>query len=165
MFDVSSEGIPPYSRSKVVGYPPVPEGVEGLGVGGHKDGGGLTLLAQDEVGGLEVQAWNGEWINARPIKGVLVINIGQVMYVFFSLVSTRLSLPLLTRMDIFAKRTNVRFRLPRYNPPSPSHPRINPSYLPPILLLPASKRHSKPFTPLATSSGNLEEDRRSSRGG
>lgn len=64
-----------------VRYPPVEPGSPGLGVGAHKDGGGLTLLAQDNTGGLQVQNWSGEWINVEPKAYALVINVGQVMYV------------------------------------------------------------------------------------
>lgn len=83
----SSPGQPAYSRMKVVQYPPMREGDDGLGVGAHKDGGGLTLLAQDQTGGLQVQLWTGEWIDVEPIPYALVINVGQVVCV-----RTRLSL-------------------------------------------------------------------------
>ena len=36
-------------------YPPCPIPHLALGVGRHKDGGALTILAQDDVGGLEVK--------------------------------------------------------------------------------------------------------------
>ncbi|GAA5902851.1 hypothetical protein JCM6882_009143 [Rhodosporidiobolus microsporus] len=78
-FDTSDSNQPPYSRMKVVSYPKAGEGDEGLGVGAHKDGGGITLLAQDGTGGLQVQNWDGAWIDATPIPHTLVINVGQVV--------------------------------------------------------------------------------------
>lgn len=50
----------------------------GWGVGEHTDYGLLTLLAQDEVGGLEVRTPRG-WIDAPPIDGALVCNIGDML--------------------------------------------------------------------------------------
>ena len=75
----SSEATPPYSRMKVVSYPPSDPNT-GQGCGAHCDGGGLTLLAQDSSGGLQVQRWDtGEWIDVVPRKYDLVVNVGQVM--------------------------------------------------------------------------------------
>lgn len=51
---------------------------EGWGVGEHTDYGLLTLLAQDENGGLQVKTPNG-WIDAPPIPGTLVCNIGDML--------------------------------------------------------------------------------------
>ncbi|MEQ1817197.1 MAG: 2-oxoglutarate and iron-dependent oxygenase domain-containing protein [Terricaulis sp.] len=51
---------------------------EGWGVGEHTDYGLLTLLAQDENGGLQVKTPNG-WIEAPPIEGALVCNIGDML--------------------------------------------------------------------------------------
>jgi isopenicillin N synthase-like dioxygenase len=48
------------------------------GVGEHTDYGLLTLLAQDEHGGLEVKSAEG-WIAAPPIAGALVCNIGDML--------------------------------------------------------------------------------------
>jgi isopenicillin N synthase-like dioxygenase len=50
----------------------------GWGVGEHTDYGLLTLLAQDEIGGLEVKTPDG-WIDAPPIEGTLVCNIGDML--------------------------------------------------------------------------------------
>jgi len=50
----------------------------GWGVGEHTDYGLLTLLAQDENGGLEVKTPGG-WIEAPPIRGALVCNIGDML--------------------------------------------------------------------------------------
>ncbi|HVY90506.1 MAG TPA: 2-oxoglutarate and iron-dependent oxygenase domain-containing protein [Hyphomonadaceae bacterium] len=51
---------------------------EGWGVGEHTDYGLLTLLAQDDIGGLEVKTPRG-WISAPPIEGALVCNIGDML--------------------------------------------------------------------------------------
>lgn len=51
---------------------------EGWGVGEHTDYGLLTLLAQDNNGGLQVKTPNG-WIEAPSIEGALVCNIGDML--------------------------------------------------------------------------------------
>lgn len=48
------------------------------GVGEHTDYGLLTLLAQDDIGGLQVKTKTG-WIDAPPIPGTLVCNIGDML--------------------------------------------------------------------------------------
>ncbi|KAI8813461.1 hypothetical protein BJ742DRAFT_788388 [Cladochytrium replicatum] len=81
----SPKGYPPFSRMKIIRYPPANKDVDGLGeaedhglgVGPHKDGGFLTVLAQDSVGGLQVQNFDGEWVNAPPLPYSFVINVGQ----------------------------------------------------------------------------------------
>jgi isopenicillin N synthase-like dioxygenase len=50
----------------------------GWGVGEHTDYGLLTLLAQDDIGGLQVTTPQG-WIEAPPIPGALVCNIGDML--------------------------------------------------------------------------------------
>ncbi len=49
------------------------------GVGAHKDYGFLALLLQDNVGGLQVQTLDGEWVDAPPIEDTFVFNIGEVL--------------------------------------------------------------------------------------
>lgn len=64
------------SRLKFVKYPPAAQNSQG--VGPHKDSSGLfTFLSQDNTGGLQVLNKNGEWIDAPPIEGSLVVNIQQ----------------------------------------------------------------------------------------
>jgi isopenicillin N synthase-like dioxygenase len=57
---------------------PAADASEGWGVGEHTDYGLLTLLAQDENGGLQVKS-RGGWIEAPPIAGALVVNIGDML--------------------------------------------------------------------------------------
>ncbi len=64
---------------RVFHYPPGDAAAaEDWGVGEHTDYGLLTLLVQDEVGGLEVRTPRG-WIAAPPIAGALVCNIGDML--------------------------------------------------------------------------------------
>lgn len=72
----------PISRASFVYYPPQQTGRdEGrFGVGPHTDFGVLTVLAQDSVGGLEVQTPQGGWIAAPPIPGTLVVNVGDLLH-------------------------------------------------------------------------------------
>ena len=65
-------------------YPsrPVPEGVDARhGVGEHTDYGLLTLLRQDDVGGLQVKTPGSDsgWISAPPLPGSFVCNIGDML--------------------------------------------------------------------------------------
>lgn len=62
-------------------YPPLQQ-LPKLGqvrAGEHSDYGSVTLLFQDEVGGLEVQTRDGEWISAPAIPGTVVVNTGDLM--------------------------------------------------------------------------------------
>ena len=71
----------PISRSAIIYYPPQPPdlGHEQFGVAPHTDYGCMTLLWQDEIGGLEVQGLDGEWVTAHPLPGTLVVNIGDLL--------------------------------------------------------------------------------------
>lgn len=54
------------------------DGAQSWGVGEHTDYGLLTLLAQDQYGGLQVKGPEG-WIEAPPLEGALVCNIGDML--------------------------------------------------------------------------------------
>ena len=45
----------------------------------QSDYGCLTILCQDDVGGLEVQTRLGEWVTAYPIEGTFVVNVGDLL--------------------------------------------------------------------------------------
>jgi isopenicillin N synthase-like dioxygenase len=50
-----------------------------LGAGAHTDYGSITLLHQDEVGGLEVRGADGQWHPAPAVPGALLVNTGDLM--------------------------------------------------------------------------------------
>ena len=62
-------------------YPPLPEGMETdyVRLGKHADYGSITLLFQDDIGGLQVETQDGDFIDAIPIEGTVLINIGDLL--------------------------------------------------------------------------------------
>ena len=71
----------PISRASLVYYPPQPPdlGNDQFGVAPHTDFGCLTLLCQDDVGGLQVRDKNGDWVTAHPVENTLVVNVGDLL--------------------------------------------------------------------------------------
>jgi isopenicillin N synthase-like dioxygenase len=61
---------------RIFHYPPT--ATDAWGVGEHTDYGVLTLLLQDDVGGLEVRS-RGAWVAVPPQRGALVCNIGDML--------------------------------------------------------------------------------------
>lgn len=70
----------PMAQLRVLHYPPQLGAIDPrhLGVGAHTDYECFTILAQSAPG-LQVQNSLGQWIEAPPIPGTFVINIGDVM--------------------------------------------------------------------------------------
>ncbi|CAN5289865.1 isopenicillin N synthase family oxygenase [soil metagenome] len=69
----------PFSLIKIVRYPGESTDVPKQGVGSHRDGGVLTLLmVEPGKGGLQVEH-DGEWIEAPPVPGAFVVNIGEML--------------------------------------------------------------------------------------
>lgn len=50
-----------------------------IGIRAHTDSGELTIILQDDVGGLEVLNKEGEWVQARPVPGSFIVNLGRAM--------------------------------------------------------------------------------------
>lgn len=64
-------------------YPPCPSPDLALGVGRHKDSGALTVLYQDDVGGLDVKRRSdGKWVRVKPITNAFIINVGDIVQVW-----------------------------------------------------------------------------------
>ncbi len=71
----------PLQRSQAVYYPPQPASLsdDQFGVAAHTDFGNITILWQDDNGGLEVQNLAGEWIAAPPVPDTMVVNAGDLL--------------------------------------------------------------------------------------
>lgn len=63
---------------RIFHYPPSPASSDSWGVGEHTDYGLLTILQQDDCGGLEVKTKSG-WVQVEPAPNVFVCNIGDML--------------------------------------------------------------------------------------
>lgn len=66
---------------RIFNYPPnrlLPEDERRWGVGEHTDYGVLTILKQDNAGGLQIKS-KSRWIDAPPVPGSFVCNIGDML--------------------------------------------------------------------------------------
>jgi isopenicillin N synthase-like dioxygenase len=69
----------PTTFLRLLHYPTQPEEAGLFGSAPHTDYGYITLLAQDEVGGLEVRNKADEWIAAPPISDTFIMNVGDIL--------------------------------------------------------------------------------------
>jgi isopenicillin N synthase-like dioxygenase len=76
---------PLYDRTdptvRLLHYPPL-RGAPAPGqlrAGAHTDFGGISLLFQDDEGGLEIQAPDGRWLLAPALPGTAIVNTGDLM--------------------------------------------------------------------------------------
>jgi isopenicillin N synthase-like dioxygenase len=70
----------PTKLFRVFNYPPIPRAqpADTRGVGEHTDYGLLTILYQDETGGLEIQ-YGDTWVDVPHIPGSFVVNVGDML--------------------------------------------------------------------------------------
>ena len=69
---------------RLLHYPAVPTGAFDAGsrirAGAHTDFGSITLLFQDQRGGLQVeQPGGGKWLDVLPIEGTMIVNAGDLL--------------------------------------------------------------------------------------
>ncbi|KAB2617537.1 feruloyl CoA ortho-hydroxylase 1-like [Pyrus ussuriensis x Pyrus communis] len=63
-------------------YPVCPNPELTVGVGRHSDVSTLTILLQDHIGGLYIRGTDKKsWVHVPPVKGSLVINIGDALQI------------------------------------------------------------------------------------
>lgn len=72
-------GDKPNEHIKLIRYPGLESTQGNQGVGAHKDSGFLSFLLQDEQKGLQVEVSPGHWIDAAPLPGSFVVNIGELL--------------------------------------------------------------------------------------
>lgn len=74
--------VVPTTWLRLLHYPPQdPQSDEDLfGSAPHNDFGFLTLLAQDDVGGLQVKTVEGEWVDVPPRPGAFIMNVGDMLH-------------------------------------------------------------------------------------
>lgn len=70
----------PGAMGRLLHYPPQPpDDPLALGIGSHTDIECFTILAQDSQPALQILNVKGEWIEAPPIPGTFVVNIGDML--------------------------------------------------------------------------------------
>lgn len=65
---------------RVYRYPRRPENCDNLGMEAHTDSSVLSILNEDDVGGLQI-LHRGKWLDVKPIADTLIVNLGDMMQV------------------------------------------------------------------------------------
>ncbi|KAJ8618315.1 hypothetical protein MRB53_014501 [Persea americana] len=80
--ELDESAVTQYAEARGVNmnyYPICPRPDLTVGVGRHSDLATLTILLQDDIGGLFVKVEDNGWIEIPPVEGALVINVGDTL--------------------------------------------------------------------------------------
>jgi isopenicillin N synthase-like dioxygenase len=72
----------PNANVRLLHYPPQAEPTvsdDRFGAGAHTDWGFITILLQDDCGGLEIEVAGQGWLKAEPTPGALIVNLGDMV--------------------------------------------------------------------------------------
>lgn len=73
-----------YQNITISYYPPCPQPELALGLQAHSDIGAISLLIQDDVGGLEVLK-DGEWVLVQPLSDAIIVLLSDQTEVFVAI--------------------------------------------------------------------------------
>lgn len=62
-------------------YPYCPQPDLTVGITSHTDPVVLTVLMQNDIGGLQVKLGEGDWVDVEPVPGAFVVNIGDILQI------------------------------------------------------------------------------------
>ena len=68
-----------HENLRLLHYPSTDDAQNAVRGNAHTDFGTLTLLVQDEVGGLKVKRKDGTWIDVKPMKDSIIVNVGDML--------------------------------------------------------------------------------------
>ncbi len=121
----------PVPEADRVGLPPLAK----VALGHHTDPGVLTLLLQDETGGLQALLRDGEtWIDVPPEPGAIVVNLADSLQVWTN-----------DRYRAAVHRVVPMTRRARYSIPYFYNPQVD-ATIEPIAELAGGRPHYRPFT-------------------
>ncbi len=104
-----------------------------VALGAHTDAAIITLLFQDQVGGLQTKNQNKQWVDIQPKSGAIIVNLGDIMQVWSNdryRAAVHRILPL---------NTSERMSIPYFY-----NPKLD-TLIEPIAELVDNKAHYKPF--------------------
>ncbi|KAH9325068.1 hypothetical protein KI387_005246, partial [Taxus chinensis] len=67
---------------RINGYSSHGKSIGEVALGSHADLGLVTILCQDEKGGLQIRSKEGKWLSIKPTSNSLVVNLGDSLKVW-----------------------------------------------------------------------------------
>ena len=120
---------------RIFHYPPLAaESTDQWSVGEHTDYGLLTILRQDDVGGLQTESVEDGWIDVPPEPGTIVVNLGDAMQVWTN-----------DTYRAAVHRVTPRYGKPRYSTPYFLNPQAD-AMLEPLTALGVTEPRYRPFS-------------------